>query len=96
MVGIEIFVEHVGAGAVDQHQLAKLLQLVLGREGGNEYHGGVFFVHLDGTDDKVLRDLRQTFVIPHRFKCGQLQLGILPLDTCFQHPEGGVARIAKQ
>ncbi|MND54964.1 hypothetical protein D3C80_460370 [compost metagenome] len=96
MVGIEVLVQQVGAGAIDQHQLAELLQLVLGREGGDLYHGGVLLAHLEGADDKVLLDLCQSLVIPYRLQAGQLQLGVLPPDARLQYPEGGVARIAQE
>nr|WP_231557453.1 hypothetical protein [Aeromonas media] len=33
VVGIEVLVQQVEAGAIGQYQLAELLQLVLGREG---------------------------------------------------------------
>ncbi|MNS54286.1 hypothetical protein D3C72_870700 [compost metagenome] len=72
VVGIEILVEQVGAGAIDQHQLAELLQLVLGREGGNLYHGGVLLARLDCADDEVLLNVLQPLVIPYRFQAGQL------------------------
>ncbi len=64
VVGLGVLVQQVGAEAIGQYQLAKLLQLVRGREGGSLYHGDVFLAHLDGADDEVLFDLRQLLVIP--------------------------------
>ncbi len=96
MLGIEILVEQIGAGAIDEHQLAELLQLILGREGGYLHHGDVLLAHLDGADDKVLLDPRQPFIIPYRLQRHQLKLGVLPPDARLQYPEGGIARVAQQ
>ena len=64
VVGIEVLVQQVEAEAIGQYQLAELLQLVRGREGGNPYHGDVFLARLDCADDEVQFDLRQPLVIP--------------------------------
>lgn len=46
VVGIEILVEQIGTGAIDEHQLAELLQLVLGREGETSTTGAFFSLTL--------------------------------------------------
>ena len=46
VVGIEILVEQIGTGAIDEHQLAELLQLVLGREGETCTTGAFFSLTL--------------------------------------------------
>lgn len=63
---IEIFIQHPRTGPVHQHQLADLIQLIIGRKWRNGHHRLVFFTNPHGRDDKIFSDRRQLFILPLR------------------------------
>lgn len=93
---IKILIQHPGTRAVHQHQLADLVELVVGRKRRNGDHRLLFLADAHGGNDKIFRDLFPLFIFALRKGGGNFQLRILTLQDGFNHPHHRVAGIADQ
>ena len=93
---IKILIQHPRTRAVHQHQLADLVELIVGRKRRNGHHRFIFLADAHGGDDKIFRDFLPLFIFALREGGGNFQLRILPLQDGFNHPHHRVAGIAHQ
>ena len=96
MGGIEVLIQHPRTGAVHQHQLADLIQLIVSGERRDGHYRLVFFADPHRGDNKIRLDRVPLFVLALGNSGGDLQLRIFALQDRLNHPHHRIAGIAHQ
>jgi hypothetical protein len=94
--GIEVLIQHPRTGAVHQHQLADLIQLIVGGKRRDGHHRLVFFADPHRGDNKIRLDRIPLFILALGNRGGDLQLRIFALQDRLDHPHHRIAGIAHQ
>ena len=94
--GIEVLIQHPRTGTVHQHQLANLIQLIVGGKRRDGHHRFVFFADAHRGDNKIRLDRIPLFILALGNRGGDLQLRIFALQDRFDHPYHRIAGIADQ
>ena len=96
MGGVEVFIQHPRAGAVYQHQLANLLQLIISRKRCDHHYRFCFFTDARGSDNKVLAERFHLLVLAQRERARDLNLRVFTLEYRLNHTHHRITGVTDQ